>query len=68
MRIITVNHDVAALVRLNDGYCPCAVFKNPDTKCMCKEFRDQDTPGLCHCGRYEKIDDDLTTLMEDDGK
>lgn len=68
MRIRTVSHDVAALVRLNDGYCPCAVFKNPDTKCMCKEFREQKEPGLCHCGRYEKIDDDLTTLMEDDGK
>lgn len=68
MRIVTINHDVAALVRLNDGYCPCAVFKNMDTKCMCKEFREQKEPGPCHCGRYEKINDDLTTLMEDDGK
>ena len=54
MKIITVNHDVAALVRLNDGYCPCAVFRNPDTKCMCKEFREQES-GVCTCGRYEKV-------------
>lgn len=57
MKIITVNHDVAALVQQNDGYCPCAVFKNPETKCMCKEFREQKEPGLCHCGRYEKVFD-----------
>ena len=56
MKIKTINHDVAALVRLNDGYCPCAVFKNPDTKCICKEFREQEEPGICHCGRYEKVE------------
>ncbi len=58
MRIRTVNHDIAALVRLNDGYCPCAVHKTFDTKCMCKEFREQKEPGLCHCGRYEKVLDE----------
>lgn len=57
MKIITVNHDVAALVQQNEGYCPCSVFKNPDTKCICKEFREQKEPGLCHCGRYEKVFD-----------
>jgi hypothetical protein len=55
MKIVTVNHDVAALVRLNDGYCPCAVHKTPDTKCICTEFLNQTEPGLCHCGRYEKV-------------
>ena len=39
----------------NDGYCPCAVVKNEDTKCMCKEFREQITPGECHCGLYVKV-------------
>ena len=39
----------------NDGYCPCAVVKNDDTKCMCKEFREQITPGECHCGLYVKV-------------
>jgi hypothetical protein len=43
-------------VRLNDGYCPCAVFKTPDTKCICKEFREQES-GVCHCGRYEKVEE-----------
>lgn len=39
----------------NDGYCPCAIFKNEDTKCMCKDFRDQIEQGIsgkCHCGLY----------------
>lgn len=39
----------------NDGYCPCSIVKNDDTKCMCKEFREQHTPGKCHCGLYEKF-------------
>lgn len=40
----------------NDGYCPCLLEKNPDTKCMCKDFRDQTTPGYCHCTRFMKIE------------
>ena len=42
----------------NDGYCPCAVSKNADTKCMCKDFREQieaGTYGKCHCGLYEVV-------------
>ena len=38
----------------NQGYCPCRLTKNADTKCMCKEFRET-TEGICHCGLYEKI-------------
>jgi len=41
----------------NDGYCPCRLFKNPDTKCICKEFREQEE-GECHCGLYYKIKED----------
>lgn len=37
----------------NNGYCPCALLKNEDTKCMCKEFREMKT-GECHCGLYIK--------------
>lgn len=37
----------------NDGYCPCRLVKNADTKCMCKEFREQ-KDGTCHCGLYIK--------------
>lgn len=55
MKIIESNPDIAELVKANDGYCPCAVTKNKDTKCMCKEFRDQTEPGECHCGRFEKV-------------
>ena len=40
----------------NDGYCPCVIEKDEDTKCMCKEFRMKTTPGECHCGLYVKVD------------
>lgn len=42
----------------NNGYCPCSFIQSDDTKCMCKEFREQDHPGLCHCGLYEKIENE----------
>lgn len=42
-------------VKANDGYCPCLIYKTPDTKCPCKDFREQEVEGECHCGRYVKI-------------
>lgn len=39
----------------NQGYCPCQLEKNEDTKCKCKLFRDQQEPGPCICGLYEKV-------------
>lgn len=39
----------------NNGYCPCSLVKNEDTKCMCKEFREMKS-GMCHCGLYVKED------------
>ena len=53
MKITEVNPEIKNLVEENDGYCPCLVFKNEDTKCMCKDFREQKS-GLCHCGRFLK--------------
>ena len=49
------NDDILQAIKDNDGYCICAIVKNPDTKCMCKEFCEQKEPGLCHCGLYERI-------------
>jgi ferredoxin-thioredoxin reductase catalytic subunit len=37
----------------NNGFCPCALIQNSDTKCPCKEFRETDE-GSCHCGLYIK--------------
>lgn len=46
-------------IKSNDGYCPCKIYKNEDTKCMCKEFREQikdnKFEGTCHCGLYVKV-------------
>ena len=57
MKIITADPSVAALVKANDGYCPCAIERTPDTRCICKAFVEQKEPGLCHCGRYRKVVD-----------
>ena len=48
-----INPAIAELVDENDGYCPCAIVKNEDTRCMCKAFKEQ-LLGICHCGRFEK--------------
>ena len=44
-------------IKDNNGYCPCRLLKNEDTKCLCKEFREQEE-GECHCGLYVKIKED----------
>lgn len=39
----------------NDGFCPCSLIKNENTKCMCKDFREKvemGEPYICHCGLY----------------
>lgn len=41
-------------IKENDGYCPCKLEKNEDTRCMCKEFLEQQEDGWCHCGLYYK--------------
>lgn len=48
-----IDPSVGNLVKQNEGYCPRAVFKTPDTRCPCKEFREQES-GVCQCGRFEK--------------
>ena len=35
----------------NDGYCPCALKKIPNTKCPCLSCRSKNN---CHCGLYER--------------
>lgn len=42
----------------NNGYCPCQLLKNEDTKCRCKLFKDQlnnNIEGPCHCGLWVAI-------------
>lgn len=53
-KTIEINPDFKKAVDNNDGYCPCEIWKNEDTKCMCKAFRDQEI-GKCNCGRFEKV-------------
>jgi ferredoxin-thioredoxin reductase catalytic subunit len=60
---ITLNPDeeyvkeIRAALKNNGGYCPCSLTKTEDTKCMCKEFRELKS-GMCHCGLYEKYEED----------
>lgn len=46
-------NEIIKKIKDNDGYCPCSIIKNDDTKCMCKEFRESEE-GMCHCGLYIK--------------
>lgn len=48
--------EIREKVRENDGYCPCSLFKNEDTKCPCKEFLNSQELGECHCGLYIKVE------------
>lgn len=48
-----IDPSVGNLVKQNEGYCPGAVFKTPDTRYPCKEFREQES-GVCHYGRFKK--------------
>lgn len=56
---ITYNQDKQIVDKIldaldkNNGYCPCKLEKNNDTKCMCKEFKEQ-KEGYCHCVLYIK--------------
>lgn len=45
--------EIRKKLKANNGYCPCSLLKNEDTKCMCKEFRES-KEGWCHCGLYHK--------------
>ena len=47
--------EIIGAVAANEGYCPCEIEKNQDTKCPCKKFRDSEDADFCHCGRYYKI-------------
>lgn len=59
VKIIEVDPSIAELVKQNDGYCPCMIGHEPETRCMCEMFRQQ-TLGKCLCGRFEKV------LVEDE--
>ena len=50
--------DILQTIVDNEGYCPCQLEKNDDTRCMCKLFRDETHAGeYCHCGLYYKIEE-----------
>lgn len=48
--------EIREKVKENDGYCPCSLFRNEDTKCPCKEFLESQELGECHCGLYIKVE------------
>ena len=49
--------EVKLLVEQNEGYCPCAIVKDEDSKCICKAFREKEELGECHCGLYVKVEE-----------
>ena len=48
--------EVRRKLKENNGYCPCSLIKNEDTKCLCKDFREMES-GMCNCGLYIKEND-----------
>lgn len=55
-RLNTDSKDTIKALIENDGYCPCMVKKNENTKCSCLAFRNKES-GNCHCGIFNKGDD-----------
>lgn len=57
---ITINNNeeevkiIKEAILNNQGYCPCQLERNENTKCICQEFLDQPISGWCHCGLYYK--------------
>lgn len=49
--------EIQSKLKSNNGYCPCSLIKNQDTKCICKNFRELEE-GECHCGLFVKIKDE----------
>lgn len=49
--------EIKSKIKENDGYCPCQLLRNSDTRCMCKEFRESNKPGYCHCGLYYRAEE-----------
>ena len=49
---------VQKAVNDNDGYCPCKLKKNSDTKCVCKQFRQAKPGETCKCGLYVMVEND----------
>lgn len=49
--------EISNAVEANEGYCPCMLVKDDDTKCMCKDFRESAETDFCHCGRFYKVKD-----------
>lgn len=68
MRLMEMNPDIGKDVEANDGYCPCAVEQNEDTKCPCKAIREEEIVGqYCICGRYMTAEpEDATPICLDD--
>ena len=53
---VKLNKGVQKIIKAmtdKNGYCPCRIDKNEDTKCCCLDFRNQ-VEGICHCGIFSK--------------
>ena len=52
--------EIIKQLKENDNYCPCSLYKTPETRCMCKSFKDVINNNKfgefeCACGRYIAI-------------
>ena len=50
---------IRKLLKENEGFCPCQIVKDKDTRCICTDFLNrvkEGYVGLCHCGLYESVE------------
>ena len=61
---IVLSEDVELVAEVNrqlqetKGYCPCALYREPEYKCICASFREALARGEeteCNCGKYKII-------------
>ena len=58
MKRLKLNPDKESALKIlnaiykNNGYCPCVIIKNEDTKCPCKNMMEN---SKCHCGLYVEL-------------
>lgn len=53
--------DLRKNIKKNNGFCPCQVEHNADTKCPCKLFREDRN---CICGLYIQLPEGLDVSNE----
>lgn len=53
--------DLKKRIKANNGFCPCQIERNKDTKCPCKLFKEEQN---CICGLYIELPEGVEVCDE----